>query len=166
VNFSESNAQLASMRQSLACSSRNNPLVVRVLLEDGTVYEETGRLDFLDLSVDPATGTMALRARVPNAGRTLLPGQFVRVRGELNDSQDGMVVPQRAVTLVPDGATVMVLVEGDIAQPRPVTLGQLRGDGWVVLSGLTAGERIIVDGLQRVRPGAPVRVANDSPSPA
>jgi membrane fusion protein (multidrug efflux system) len=143
---------------------------VRLVLEDGTEYGPPGRLNFLDLSIDEATGTTALRAEFPNPGRVLLPGQFVRVRIDAGVKLSGVRVPQRAVTVTPQGGTVMVVGAKDIAESRPVKVGNLQGDSWVILSGLNPGERVIVDGLQKVRPGSPVVIAADSiqskPGPA
>ena len=168
VNFSQSNAELLAIRRALAAGGRGagerRDVVVRLVLDDGTPYDRTGRLDFLDLSIDEATGTAALRAEIPNPDRVLLPGQFVRVRVELGERADGLLVPQRSVSVSPRGSTVMVLNAEGKAEVRPVTLGELRGDAWEVLGGLAAGERVITDGLQKVQPGQPVRVAAE-PAP-
>lgn len=159
VNFSQSTGELLAIRQALARRGPGAGVTVSLLLEDGTVYGRTGRLDFLDLSVDEATGTAALRAEIPNPDRVLLPGQFVRVRLDLGGSATALLVPQRAVTVGAQGSSVMVLGRDGKAERRAVRVGELRGDSWVVLSGLTEGDRVITDGLQRVRPGQPVRVA-------
>jgi membrane fusion protein (multidrug efflux system) len=136
-------------------------VTVRLLLEDGTTYDRSGRLDFLDLSIDEATGTAALRAEIANPERALLPGQFVRVRLEVGEPVEGVVVPQRAVNVSTQGSSVMVLAADGTAERREVKLGALRGDSWVVLSGLASGDSVITDGLQKVQPGQPVRVATD-----
>lgn len=174
VNFSQSNAELLAIRRALAASGRSAGapgagaagLTVRLVLEDGTAYPQAGRLGFLDLSIDEATGTAALRAEIPNPDRVLLPGQFVRVRLEVGERADGLLVPQRAVTVTPQGSSVMVVGADDLPASRPVMLGELRGDAWVVLSGLAAGERVITDGLQKVQPGQPIRVAAEAAAPA
>ncbi|HEX5830782.1 MAG TPA: efflux RND transporter periplasmic adaptor subunit [Gemmatimonadaceae bacterium] len=169
VNFSQSNTELLAIRRALTTgrkgSGTRGGVVVRLVLEDGTVHGRTGRLDFLDLSIDEATGTAALRAEIPNPDRALLPGQFVRARLELGERTDGLLVPQRAVSVTAQGQSVMVLGDSSVVEARPVKLGELRGDAWVVLSGLSAGERVITDGLQKVRPGQPVRVAADAAPP-
>jgi membrane fusion protein (multidrug efflux system) len=170
VNFSQSSEELLALRRDAGGLSRT----VRLLLEDGTEYGLTGALNFLDQSVDPTTGSVSLRATFPNPQRLLLPGQFVRVRIEAGTNPRGIAVPQRAVQLTPAGANVMVLGPGDMPQPRPVKLGRLANGLWVVTDGLKYGEKIIVDGLQKVMPGTkvkPVRAgskpaANRAPSPA
>jgi membrane fusion protein (multidrug efflux system) len=161
ANFSQSSSEVLALRRRLAAggsrSAAINRVPVRLVLEDGTEYRMPGHLDFLDLSIDEATGTAALRAQFPNPQRTLLPGQFVRARVEAGMQADGMRLPQRAVTLTPNGGTVMVVGPKDVVEARPVKLGPLEGDAWVIESGLAAGERVIVDGLQKAAPGKPVR---------
>jgi membrane fusion protein (multidrug efflux system) len=125
-----------------------------------------GHLDFVDMSIDEATGTAALRAEFPNPARALLPGQFVRARVDAGVQPKGLTVPQRAVTITPQGATVLVVGAKDVVESRPVTVGALQGGSWVIQSGLTAGERVVVDGLQKAAPGRPVKpvLAKASPS--
>ena len=121
------------------------------------------RIDFLDLSIDQATGTAALRAEFPNPGRLLLPGQFVRARIMAGTRPNGITVPQRAVKLSADGATVMVVGAKNLAEIRKVTLGAMQNDRWAILTGLRAGDKVIVDGLQKVMPGQPVSIAGPRP---
>ncbi len=169
VNFSQSNAELLAIRRALDArrsgGSSGSGVQVQLVLEDGTVYDRTGNLDFLDLSIDANTGTAALRAEIPNPDRTLLPGQFVRVRLELGDDEAAMLVPQRAVTLGANGGTVTVVGSDGMPEARTVTLGGLRGDRWVVRGGLAPGERVITDGLQKIQPGQPVTVAAEQQAP-
>lgn len=166
ANFSQSSSELLAIREQVAAGALKVPSLdsveVQLVLEDGSIYGRRGRLNFLDLRIDEATGTAALRAEFPNPDRELLPGQFVRVRIEAGERADGMLVPQRAVTVAPHGATVMVVGDSNVVQPRPVTLGELRGDSWAILKGLADGDRVVVDGLQKVQPGKPVRIAADS----
>src|SRR3546814_10849200 len=110
-------------------------------------------------SSDLETGTAALRAEFPNPGRLLLPGQFVRARIAAGTQADGIIVPQRAVTVSPQGGTVMVVGAKNMAEPRKVTLGAMQGGNWVIQEGLRPGDRVIVSGLQKVQPGQPVRLA-------
>jgi membrane fusion protein (multidrug efflux system) len=117
------------------------------------------------MSIDEATGTAALRAEFPNPARALLPGQFVRARVEAGVQANGLLVPQRAVTISPQGATVLVVGAKDIVESRPVKVGALQGGAWVVQSGLAAGERVIVDGLQKAAPGKPVKPVAASAAP-
>jgi membrane fusion protein (multidrug efflux system) len=132
---------------------------VTLVLEDGSVYPHAGHLDFLDLAIDEATGTAAIRAEVPNPQRTLLPGQFVRARIEVGVRANTFLVPQRAVQLSATGASAFVVDSNDVVAVRPIKTGPLRGADWVVLDGLRAGDRVIVDGIQKIRPGAKVRIA-------
>lgn len=163
VNFALSSTEVLRLRREAASGALDLPrldrVAVRLVLEDGSLYGPAGQLDFLDLAIDEATGSSALRAEVPNPDRALLPGQFVRVRIEAGVRPDGLLVPQRAVTVTPQGASVTVVGEGDVAEARPVELGALQGDSWLIAGGLAAGERVIVDGQQNVQPGQPVRVA-------
>ncbi|HEY5761195.1 MAG TPA: efflux RND transporter periplasmic adaptor subunit [Steroidobacter sp.] len=169
VNFSQSSAYLLAIRREIAAGTLKVPALgkveVTLLLEDGSTYPQSGHLNFLDLSIDQATGTAAVRAEFPNPGQTLLPGQFVRARIEVGIRPHGFWIPQRAVQVSQSGATVMTIAEGDTIAPRPVKLGDQRGDKWIVLEGINDGDRIVVDGLQKVQPGAHVRVVNaDEPT--
>jgi membrane fusion protein (multidrug efflux system) len=157
VNFSQSSEALLALRRAALGGGPAIARTVTVLLEDGTPYGITGTLNFLDQSVDPTTGSVGLRATFRNPQRLLLPGQFVRVRIEAGANPDGIAVPQRAVTLSGAGGTVMVVGAGNVVTPRPVQLGRLDAGRWVITGGLRTGERIVVDGLQKARPGAPVK---------
>ena len=169
ANFSQSSSDVLALRQKIASGalkapdSRNVP--VRLVLEDGTPYRTIGKLNFVDLSFDEATGTAALRAEFPNPQRTLVPGQFVRVRVEAGVQAEGLRIPQRAVTVTPQGATVMIVGAKDVVESRAVQVGALEGDSWIIRSGLAPGDRVIVDGLQKVRPGAPVKPVVASATP-
>jgi membrane fusion protein (multidrug efflux system) len=168
VNFSQSSSQLLALRRNIAAGRikvRNLDRVqVRLILEDGTPYGYVGHLDFLDLAVDENTGTVSLRAEFPNPQRLLLPGQFVRAKIEVGSAQ-GIMVPQRAVQVTPQGAQVLVVGANDIAAARPVKVGNLQGDSWVISSGLKPGDRVIVNGLQKVRAGSPVTIAKPGAKP-
>jgi membrane fusion protein (multidrug efflux system) len=164
VNFSQSSADMLTIRREIAAGALKVPelglVAVKLVLEDGSEYRHTGHLDFLDLSIDQATGTAAVRAEFPNPERLLLPGQFVRARIEAGVRPNSYLIPQRAVQLRRNGAAVMIVAPDNTAVAREIRIGELRGDSWTVLGGLQAGDRVIVDGLQKVRPGAPVRIAN------
>jgi len=163
VNFSQSSEELLALRRQ---ATGGLARTVRLLLEDGSDYGLTGSLNFLDQSVDPATGGVSLRATFPNPQRLLLPGQFVRVRIEAGANPSGIAVPQRAVLLSATGASVMVLGPGNVAAPRPVKLGQLTQGLWVITDGLKYGDKVIVDGLQKVQPGAKVKPVAAGVKPA
>jgi membrane fusion protein (multidrug efflux system) len=166
ANFSQSSSDLLALRADVASGSLDMPVLRRIavhlVLEDGTQYGPVGRLNFLDQGIDEATGTSALRAEFPNPGRTLLPGQFVRVRIEAGVRPQGMVVPQRAVTVTPQGASVLVVGPKDVVEQRTVVLGDLQGGSWAVASGLSVGDRVVVDGVQKAQAGKAVRVVADS----
>lgn len=169
VNFSQSSSDVLAIRRDIASGALNVPALgrtrVELELEDGSIFAQTGRLDFLDLSFDESTGVAALRAEFPNAGQFLLPGQFVRARIFAGQRQNAILLPQRAVTVGPKGGTVMLVTADNKAEARPVTLGDLRGAEWVVQGGLKVGDRVIVSGLQKVRPGAPVRIVEPKSAP-
>lgn len=120
-------------------------------------YPHTGRIDTAAQRVDLQTGTIQARAVFPNSDGLLLPGQFVRVRLIGITLPDAIVIPQQAVSQGPQGPLVYVLGENDIAQARPIRLGPELADGWVVREGLKGRERVVVDGVIRVRPGQPVK---------
>ncbi len=169
VNFSQSSSDVLAVRRDIASGRLKVPefesVKVELELEDGTIFSQSGRLDFFDLSFDESTGVSALRAEFPNPGQFLLPGQFVRARIFAGQRQNAILLPQRAVTVGPKGGTVMLVSADSKAEARPVTLGDLRGDQWVVESGLKPGDRVIVSGLQKARPGAPVRIAQPKAGP-
>jgi membrane fusion protein (multidrug efflux system) len=139
-------------------------LTFQAILPDGRPAPSVGRLDFVDPVVDPATGTQQFRAEFPNKDRLLVPGQFVRVRllGLVRDS--AIVVPQRAVLQQLGRQTVYVVGPGDTARVRDVVATGWSDNQWVIDSGLVAGDRVIVDGIQKVGPGAKVHpvAASDS----
>lgn len=163
VNFSQSSSDLLAVRREITEGRLKVPALDRVpvqlLLEDGRVYTRSGRLNFFDFRIGEATGTAALRAEFPNPDLILLPGQFVRARIEGGVRSEAVLIPQRAVTVTPQGANVMIVGANDVVESRAVTVGDLQGGSWVVLGGLATGDRVIVDGLQLAQPGKPVRVA-------
>jgi membrane fusion protein (multidrug efflux system) len=169
ANFSQSSSDVLALRNKISAGTLKAPATTRVpvhlVLEDGSLYRMPGHVDFVDMSIDETTGTAALRATFPNPARALLPGQFVRARVEAGVQPNGLLVPQRAVTITPQGATVLVVGAKDIVESRPVTVGALQGGAWVIQSGLTAGERVVVDGLQKAAPGKPVKPVMAKASP-
>jgi len=162
VNFTQSAGELLALRRAfeqgrLQRAGKSEGAAVKVLLEDGSEYPMAGRLLFSDLSVDPATGQVTLRAEVPNPKGQLLPGLYVRVRLEQARASQAVLLPQQAVSRSAQGDTVMVVgADGQVA-PRPVKVGDAQGGQWVILGGLKAGEQVVVDGFQKMRPGAPVK---------
>lgn len=170
VNFGQSSSDLMAVRRDIEAGRLNVPqferVEVQLILEDGTAYPVLGHLDFLDLSIDQATGTSALRAEFPNPRQSLLPGQFVRARIMAGARPGGVLIPQRAVKLSAETASVMVVDAKNNAMPRPVKLGAMHDGLWSILEGLKTGDRVIVDGLQKVQPGKPVRIAKPAAKPA
>lgn len=137
---------------------------VRLLLDNGTEYAQNGTLEFSDVTVDETTGSITLRAIFPNPQHDLLPGMFVRARLDSGVNNDALLVPQQGVTRNPRGeATAMVVGEGDKVEARTLTTAQAIGSNWLVTSGLKAGDRLIVTGLQKIRPGAPVKAKETAP---
>jgi membrane fusion protein (multidrug efflux system) len=140
---------------------------VTVRLADGSVYGRTGRLAFADIRISGQTGTSEARAELPNPEGRLRPGQFVRVTLSGATRPNAVLVPQRAVLEGPQGKFVYVVDEKSTAQARPVEVGEWVGSDWIVTGGLKPGERVIIDGVMRIGPGAPVKVADAaSPKPA
>jgi len=132
---------------------------VMVRLADGSVYARTGRLAFADIRISGQTGTSDARAELPNPEGRLRPGQFVRVTLNGATRPNAVLVPQRAVLEGPQGKFVYVVDEKSTAQARPVEVGEWAGSDWIITGGLKAGERVIIDGVMRIDPGAPVKVA-------
>ncbi|MGK2912126.1 MAG: efflux RND transporter periplasmic adaptor subunit [Sphingobium sp.] len=160
ATFTQSSAKLQDLQQQVQSGRVSIPdlaaIEVRLILENGKEYGAVGHLDFADQSVDPSTGSQTLRARFPNPGRQLLPGQFVRGRVVAGTRRDGISVPERAVQIASEGASVMVVGKDDNVIQRTVELGGQSNGKWVILSGLKPSEKVIVDGWQKVQPGQKV----------
>jgi RND family efflux transporter MFP subunit len=157
ATFAESSAAILDMadqfrRGQLKVKSLAS-IEVRLVLENGDTYGPVGRVDFTSPVSDPQTGTRTIRAVFPNPEHVLTPGQFVRGRIEAGTLAGGFVIPARAMQFKGEEASVSILGPDGTVATRPITLGALLGKGWIVRSGLTAGERVIVGGWQKVRPG-------------
>jgi len=162
VDVNESSTTLLRFRQELAAgkieSGGDSAAKVTLKLEDGSSYPLPGKLQFAEVTVNAGTGTVLLRALFPNPQRLLLPGMYVHAELQEGVNRDGILVPQQAVSRNPHGdAVVLVVGDGNKAEPRILATGPAVGDQWVVTGGLKAGERVIVDGLQEVRPGTTVQ---------
>lgn len=171
VDLTQSSAELLRMRRDLASGkltrSKNDSVPVELVLEDGSVYGAKGRLAFSEVAVDEATGSVTLRAVFPNPEGELLPGMYVRARLSQGVREDAILVPHAAVTHDPRGnATVMLVNAKGIAEARVVKAEQSIKDKWVVTDGLAPGERVIVEGLQKARPGTPVQAQQAGQAPA
>jgi membrane fusion protein (multidrug efflux system) len=132
-------------------------LGVQIVLPDGTELPQRGRLDYVSPSVDPATGTLELRASFDNRDAALMAGQFVRVRLHGFERDSALAVPRRAVQQSLDKQFVLVVGKGDTVVSRDIETGAWSGDWWIIERGLQAGERVVVDGVQKAAPGSTVR---------
>ncbi|CAM8677220.1 efflux RND transporter periplasmic adaptor subunit [Kluyvera sp. M-M157-B] len=140
---------------------------VQLLMENGQPYALKGSLQFSDVTVDESTGSITLRALFPNPQHTLLPGMFVRARIDEGVNPSAILVPQQGVTRTPRGdATVLLVNDKNQVEIRNVVAAQAVGDQWLVTSGLKAGEKVIVSGLQKVHPGVTVKAEEDTAAPA
>ena len=162
VNFTQSTTEVLRLRKAVESgrfkrASGADAAGVRVVLEDGSEHAQPGKLLFSDLTVDPSSGQITLRAEVPNPQGLLLPGMYVRVRLEQAQASDAIALPQQAVTRGSTGDSVMVVAADGTVSPRPVKIGSAQGGQWVVLDGLKAGEQVMVDGFQKLRGNAPVK---------
>ena len=156
VNSTQAVAEVARLRKAASAASTDLSSV-RIVLDDGSELPQRGRLMFSDLSVDPTSAQVTLRTEVANPQALLLPGMYVRTRLVQGQIAGAMLVPQQAVTRGPQGDSVLVVGEGGMAAPRNIKIGGVSGSEWIVLDGLKAGEQVIVEGFQKMRPGAPVK---------
>ncbi|WP_318374439.1 multidrug efflux RND transporter periplasmic adaptor subunit AcrA [Enterobacter sp.] len=162
VDVTQSSNDFLRLRQELESGKlkqENGKAKVELITSDGEKLPQAGTLEFSDVTVDQTTGSITLRAIFPNPNHSLLPGMFVRARLEEGVNPNALLVPQQGVTRTPRGdASVMVVGEGDKVEQRQITATQAIGDKWLVTDGLKTGDRVIVTGLQKVRPGAQVKV--------
>jgi membrane fusion protein (multidrug efflux system) len=169
VDVSQSSAELLRLKRNLEgghlTTDGKNGKKVRIKLEDGTPYPLEGKLQFRDITVDPATGSFTLRIVVPNPHHLLLPGMFVRAAVEEGIAEQAILVPQQGVSRTPKGDPYVLVVDatGKVHQ-RMLTLNRAIRDQWLVSGGLAAGERVIVEGLLNVRPGSTVKTVPWTPS--
>lgn len=171
IDLTQSADAVAALRRQVATGEATiadgGKLKVKLILPDGTVYGEEGVLDFSDITVDEGTGTVGLRATFPNKHLELLPGMFVRAVVDQATRADAILVPQQAVIIGPGGtATAMVVGKEDKVEIRPVTAVKAVGDQWVVTKGLAPKDRVIVQGVMKAAPGAPVKPVPYNPAPA
>lgn len=161
VTLSQSASEVLDIRRAIASGevdlSDDGQIEFQVEFEDGTEYPITGRMNFFDYSVDQGTGTVTLRGEIANPQQLLLPGDFVRARIMAGERQGGIMVPQRAVQIGENGASVFVVGANDMAESRNVTLGPVSGTNWIIEGGLKPGDKVIVSNLQKIRDGAPVK---------
>jgi membrane fusion protein, multidrug efflux system len=164
IDVTQSSAELLRLKRNLesgTLSVNGDQRVVRLILEDGTPYPLEGALQFRDITVDPTTGSYSLRVVFANPQHLLLPGMFVRAIVQEGTAGQALLVPQQGVSRNPKGEAVALVVDesGKVLQ-RKLTLNRALGNRWLVSAGLAAGERLIVEGAMRVRPGASVKVVS------
>ena len=160
-SFTQSANEVLRLRQAMAQGRLGSAGAqagrIEVLLDDGSVYPQAGKLLFSDLTVDPTSGQITLRAELPNPQGLLLPGLYVKVRLPLASSDHAVLLPQQAVSRGAAGDTVMVVgTDGQVAV-RPIKAAGQQGGRWIVTDGLQAGEQVVVDGFQKIRPKTPVK---------
>ncbi len=162
VDVTQSSSELLKLKQSLASGLLKKggaaQARVKLLLEDGSAYPVPGTLKFSEVTVDQGTGSITLRAVFPNPKQTLLPGMFVRAIVEEGVNEQAILVPQRGVTRNQKGEAVVMLVGAEEkVEPRTIKVARTIGDNWLVSDGLKAGDRVIVEGFQKARPGTAVK---------
>lgn len=155
VDINQSSAELLRLRQQLSQGSLNssNNTKVKLKLEDGSYYPVEGRLAFSDASVNPETGTVTLRAVFPNSNHLLLPGMFATAQIVQGVIPNAILIPQAAISRTPTGQAMAMIVNAKgIVEPRPVTTVGTQGSNWIVTEGLQTGDKVIVEGIAKVKP--------------
>ena len=166
VDLTQSSAQL---RRELAAGrlQDNQTLPVSILMEDGSTFEHKGTLEFSEVSVDPTTGSFGLRVKVDNPDGLLMPGMYVRAVIGGGVRSDAVLVPMQGIARDPKGdTTAMVVGKDNKVEVRPVKVSRTVGDKWLVEDGLKAGDKVIVEGLQKIGPGMPVKATEKGDAPA
>lgn len=168
ANFTQPGGEILRLQAAVKSGKlkRSESAKVELLLEDGSSYAHPGKILFSDQAVDPSTGAVSLRAEFPNPKHELLPGMFVRVRFPSAVAENAIRVPQRAVQGGPQGQFVTIVTADGKAAPQPVKTGGMAGGNFIIAEGLKGGEQVIVNGLQKARPGTPVKPVPWQPQPA
>ena len=166
ANFTQPGADLQRLQQAFKSGKlkRAGSAKVELVLEDGSIYPQPGKLLFANLAVDPSTGGVSLRAEFPNPAHELLPGMFASIRFPEGSADNSIRVPQRAVQGGAQGQFVMTVDAEGKAAPRPVKTGGMAGSDFLITDGLKVGDQVIVNGLQKARPGTPVKPVPWNPS--
>lgn len=167
VELNQPSSELLELRRAVTTGklTRAGQIPVTLMLEDGSPYEHEGTLAFSEMTVDPSTGSVSLRVVVPNPDHLLLPGMYLRAQVATGTREQALLVPQQAVQRDPKGNTRVMLVGAeDLVEVRPVKVSRTVDGQWLVEEGLAEGERVITEGLQKIRPGAPVRLAGAAAS--
>lgn len=164
VNFTQSSTDVLRMRRAMASgklqAAGSNAGKVTLVLEDGTTFAQTGKLLFSDVNVDESSGAITLRAAFPNPGHLLLPGMYVRARLEQAVNDAALALPQQAIQRTSDGESVFVVGADNKVAIRAIQTGSMQGALWIISTGLQAGDRVIVEGMQKIKAGATVRTVN------
>ena len=174
VNFSQTESDIMRLQKAVKSGAlkRSASTSIELVLEDDSIYPLPGKLLFTNMAADPSTGSVTMRAEIPNPEHELLPGMFVTIRFPEALAENAIRVPQSAVMMSPQGQFVMVVDAENKVGPRPVKVGNMAGTDFVISSGLLGGEQVIVNGLQKARPGSVVKpvplqtVADAAPVPA
>ena len=169
VDLTQSASELLQMRRELASGrlQDNQTLPVTILLDDGTEFAHKGTLEFSEVSVDPTTGSYALRVKVDNPDQVLMPGMYVRAQVGSGVRENGILVPMQGIARDPKGdTTAMVVGKDNKVEVRPVKVSRAVGSKWLVEDGLKPGDKVIVEGLQKIQPGMPVQATEMGAAPA
>ena len=167
IDLTQSSREWLQLRKDLASGSLHRPdtMPVTIILEDGTEFQHQGKFAFTEVTVDPTTGSFGFRVIVPNPDEILLPGMYVRAIVGLGVRRNALLVPQQGITRDPRGnATAMIVGPDGNALLRQVRVSQTIGSKWLIESGLNAGDNVIVEGLQKIRPGVPVKSVKAAPN--
>ena len=159
VNFTQSESEISMLQRAVKSGKLHKANLARVdlILEDGSIYAQPGKFLFSDMAVDPTTGSVSLRAEFPNPRHELLPGTFVRIRIPQALADNAIRVPQRAVQINPQGQFVLLVDAEGKVMPRPVKTGSMAGGDFIIAEGLQGAEQVIVNGIQKARPGSVVK---------
>ena len=169
VDLTQSAAELLELRRELAAGrlKDNQTLPVTILLEDGSEFSHKGTLEFSEVSVDPTTGSYALRVKVDNPDQVLMPGMYVRAVVGSGVRENALLVPMQGIARDAKGdTTAMVVGKDSKVEVRPVKVSRALGDKWLVEDGLQPGDKVIVEGLQKIQPGMPVQATEKGAAPA
>ncbi|MCT7941946.1 efflux RND transporter periplasmic adaptor subunit [Shewanella holmiensis] len=159
VDIAQSSAQLLRLKSKLKAGKllKSDNAAVTLILEDGSTYDQQGTMQFAEVSVDEATGSVTLRAEFPNPDGVLLPGMYVRARLDTGKDPQAILVPQRAITRNTKGQAMAMVVNSDNnIEVRIVTTAEVIDNNWRIIDGLSSGDKLVVEGLQKIRPGAKV----------
>lgn len=169
VDVSQSSSEWLQLKQAIDAGrleSSGSGTPAKISLENGSTYAQEGKLQFADVTVDPSTGSFLLRVLVPNPGNTLMPGMYVKALLNEGVRKQAILVPQQGITRDPKGdATALVVGADNKVEQRSVKVSRTIGDQWLVEEGLQAGDRVIVEGIQKVQPGMPVQATEVGAAP-